>query len=312
MVEIIVCALTCLVLLAATAPLYAAFRDIHRARDNVAATVGRHQFPATSSSSPTDLAPCRSRSLSQTNPSVKRVTREPNVFHGNPSEFKEWVFTVELALKCSPQGDPESQVNFAASYLAGNARLWLISSMEAGQQFSDWHSLKSALARVYGPHYDGERVRLDMFSIQQRGSIESYVTEFSRLSLQVPELDELSRALLFVNGLHGNMRTLVVKEHPTTLSAAIQAALAVASDSRFQRRPPLTTAPGFAPPSGSRKLTKLNPEERETLRAQGAASHVVDQAIWPRIARSIEITQTVDVSKADAITDASRKGITCV
>ena len=148
MVEIIVCPLTCLVLLAATALLYAAFREIRRARDNVAATVGRHQLPATSSSSPPDLAPCRSRSLSQTSPSVKRVTREPNVFHGNPSEFKEWVFTVELALKCSPQGDPESQVNFAASYLAGNARLWLISSMEAGEQFSDWHSLKSALARV--------------------------------------------------------------------------------------------------------------------------------------------------------------------
>ena len=269
MVEIIVCPLTCLVLLAATVLLYAAFREIRRARDNVAATVGRHQLPATSSSSPPDLAPCRSRSLSQTSPSVKRVTKEPNIFHGNPSEFKEWVFTVELALKCSPQGDPENQVNFAASYLAGNARLWLISSMEAGEQFSDWHSLKSALARVYGPHYDGERVRLDMFSIQQRGSIESYVTEFSRLSLQVPELDELSRALLFVKGLHGNMRTLVVKEHPTILSAAVQAALAVASDSRFQRTPPLATAPGFAPPSGSRKLTKLSPEERETLRAQG-------------------------------------------
>ena len=146
MVEIIVFPLTCLVLLAATALLYAAFREIRRARDNVAATVGRYQLPATSSSSPPDLAPCRSRSLSQTSPSVKRVTREPNVFHGNPSEFKEWVFTVELALKCSPQGDPESQVNLAASYLAGNARLWLISSMEAGEQFSDWHSLKSALA----------------------------------------------------------------------------------------------------------------------------------------------------------------------
>ena len=90
MVEIIVCPLTCLVLLAATALLYAAFREIHRARDNVVATVGRHQLPATSSSSYSDLAPCRSRSLSQTSPSVKRVTREPNVFHGNPSEFKEW------------------------------------------------------------------------------------------------------------------------------------------------------------------------------------------------------------------------------
>ena len=50
------------------------------------------------------------------------------VFSGNTSEFKEWVFAMDLPLKALAFEDAEERVGYAASFLKGNTRLWLIAS----------------------------------------------------------------------------------------------------------------------------------------------------------------------------------------
>ena len=97
------------------------------------------------------------------------------MFGGEANWFKVWSFAIELALKSLELGSSDRKVNYAASFLVGNARLWLISSLEA-ETFPDWPSLRDALAKVYGP------------------------------SLQIPELAKHSRALLFTNGVMSENR----------------------------------------------------------------------------------------------------------
>lgn len=197
----------------------------------------------------------------------RRFGKEPQVFAGEASAFKEWAFSLELALKAEALDKPEKEVDFAASFLTGNARLWLIAVLESGETFDSWQALKTALAKVYGPKFDQEQARVGLFTLKQRGSIQAYIADFTRLSLQVPELDELSRAVMFTNGLHSDFRQEVLKEHPTCLSGAVQAALLVDQS----RLPDASAPPGKremrrnVPVERRRWPSKLTPEEREQL-----------------------------------------------
>jgi len=199
------------------------------------------------------------------------MQRNPPVFCGEAAQFKEWVFAVELALKALGLLDSGRMVDYAAAYLAGNARLWFISAIEGGVEFPDWPSLKDALAHVYGPIFDREQVRLDLFAATQRKDLDSYVTEFSRLSLQLPELDDHSRALLFTNGLAAELRAEVLKEHPTTLDQAIRAArtaersLSDGAASPWTEVRPRTRGP----PRTAAPLRKLTDGDRDRLRKEG-------------------------------------------
>ena len=68
----------------------------------------------------------------------------------------------------------------------------MIAALEGGITYTDWSVLRNALSHAFGPTHDQERARLGMFSACQRESLETYITEFTRLSLQVAELYELS------------------------------------------------------------------------------------------------------------------------
>ena len=125
--------------------------------------------------------------------------KEPSLLVGDASTFKEWVFSLELALKAESLAEPE-ELDFAASFLTGNGRLWLIAVLASGESFNNWHELKTALARMYSSIFDQELARVGLFTLKQRGSLQEHIAELTRLSLQVPELDEHSRAVLFTNG----------------------------------------------------------------------------------------------------------------
>ena len=86
--------------------------------------------------------------------------------------------------------------------------------------------LKSALAETFGPVEAEEEFRLAVFSLRQTDSmsLEEYVSEFTRISLGIPDLDERSRALLFTRGLSNHLNSEVMREHPRTLSDSIRAA----------------------------------------------------------------------------------------
>ena len=69
----------------------------------------------------------RARSLSPTSFGVvserSRRCREPMGFGGHAEGFREWLFAVEEAIRTLK---PEDPVGYAASFLEGNARKWLV------------------------------------------------------------------------------------------------------------------------------------------------------------------------------------------
>ena len=57
--------------------------------------------------------------------------REPKIFTGTSNDLKEWTFAVELGLRANRIVKEDHQVDFATSYLGGNALLWFISCSES-------------------------------------------------------------------------------------------------------------------------------------------------------------------------------------
>ena len=61
--------------------------------------------------------------------------KDPLSFSGDAKEFKEFAFAMDLALKSLAFQDKSREVDYVAGFLTGNARLWYISSLEAGTSF---------------------------------------------------------------------------------------------------------------------------------------------------------------------------------
>ena len=72
-----------------------------------------------------------------------------------------------------------------------------------------------------------------MFSIRLNGGLKEHIQDVSSLSLEISELDELSRSMLFVNGLHPSLRPQVLNTHPTNLPDACKSALLVEQSKSF-------------------------------------------------------------------------------
>ena len=170
------------------------------------------------------LPSCPSQNEKFSSSRTRRVFKEPSVFDGNQATFKEWTFAMELALRSLAFADPTEDVDYAIGYLSGNARLWVISALDGGTTYDTWDALKKALTSAYGPVHDQERCRLNLFALRQASMLSAYVTDFTRLSLQVPDLDELSRTLLFFKGLWYNLKRQVMLIHPQNLEHAIRSA----------------------------------------------------------------------------------------
>ena len=179
-----------------------------------------------------DQTPRRAQAPSGERPRMRHV-KSPPVFRGDTREFKEWAFAIELAMKSLQLDNAEERLSYAASFLEGNARLWFIAYQEANTLFSDWPDLKSKLGEVFGPVYDREQARIDLFALHQDETLDEYINKFSRLSLQVPELDDHSRAILFTRGLAQGLSGEVLREHPQHLAQAIRAAVSADQSMRL-------------------------------------------------------------------------------
>ena len=189
-----------------------------------------------------------------------------------------WIFSIELAFRANEIREGINQVDFATSFLQGNALLWFLACLDAGRSFPDWESLKVALRESYGPLDAEEDNRLALFSIHQKGSLDEYIRDFTQLSLHVLDLDEHSRALMFVRGLADNLRIDAMREHPRTFPEALRAARTAQRNSMMGTGSDHTSAiTRQRTPSGGqmpkRQFTarreKLSDEERTRLLREG-------------------------------------------
>lgn len=167
--------------------------------------------------------------------------RDPPPFAGKPADFKEWLFAVEEAVRISR---PTDTVGYVASYLEGSARRWLINLWEQEGRAVDWAQFRRSLRGAFELKHEEERNRLQVVRAKQTGGLEEYISEYTALCLSARHMDELTKALLFTEGLADSLiRKEVRQQHPETLADAVRHAR-TASDSASSERTRL-------PPSGN-------------------------------------------------------------
>ena len=68
---------------------------------------------------------------------------------------------------------------------------------------------------------DPEAPFMSLEKLKQSGKTESYISEFLRLSVMVPDFSAARRVYMFINGLYEPLHGLVKSTKPTTLHDAI-------------------------------------------------------------------------------------------
>ena len=121
---------------------------------------------------------------------------------------------------------PTDPVGYAASYLGGNARRWLMAHWSDKGRSSDWKSFRAELVTAFSTPYEDEQLSRQLVRCKQAGSLRDYVTEFTGLCLRVNSVGELTKTTLFIEGLSDAVvQREVCREHPKSLQEAIRAAL---------------------------------------------------------------------------------------
>ena len=60
------------------------------------------------------------------------------MFTGAAPDFRQWVFSIELAMRALRLSAPADMVTYASSFLGSNAQLWLMSALDTGKEFRYW------------------------------------------------------------------------------------------------------------------------------------------------------------------------------
>ena len=161
---------------------------------------------------------------------AKARCKEPAIFTGKSEQFKEWLFTVEEAIRILQPSDP---VGYAVSFLEGSARQWIISLWDDRGRTPTWQDLRKQMQEAFTFDHQDEYDRQRLVRTRQDGDLEDFIYEFNSRCLAARNLDELTKTVLFIEGL---LDAEVVKEvqrcHPKTLQAAIRAARTAARSRR--------------------------------------------------------------------------------
>ena len=149
--------------------------------------------------------------------------KEPVSFDGSPSEFREWIFGIEQALSLCSLKDP------VAFYLPrptwwGSAKRWYMNLDEQGKKPQSWIEFRQLLESAFLPAHEREQSRIAMFRLKQTGSLQQYIAQFTATSLAVTDCDELTKTLLFVEGLQKELGERVRQKFPQSVQEAVRLA----------------------------------------------------------------------------------------
>lgn len=157
--------------------------------------------------------------------------REPEVFKGerNSLVVESWINSMDLYFQLVKISNGQDQLLYALSLLRSDAQLWYsqMKAYEMEQLPQDWCDLKVLIRKEFIPINSVIQARDKLASLVQTGSVTSYINEFRRLKLQIPDLSHGDALDRFVRGLAKMIRVAVRSRFPATLSEAESLALAI-------------------------------------------------------------------------------------
>jgi hypothetical protein len=162
--------------------------------------------------------------------SSKPRVPEPKSFGGarNSKELENCLWDMKQYFGVAKIGANE-QVNIAAMYLSGDAKLWwrtrIKEDLNAGRPRIDtWDRLKQELKEQFLPNNTSWLAREDLKKLKQDRSLRDYVKEFSFLILDIENMSEEDRLFNFMSGLQPWAQAELRRQKVKDLSSAIAAA----------------------------------------------------------------------------------------
>jgi hypothetical protein len=115
---------------------------------------------------------------------------------------------------------------------------------------------------------DTELYYRELAHIRQTGNVESFVNEFQRIAVMVPDMSQSRCVMLFIEGLQDRLKGLVRAFRPATLKEAIDVTFRLDT-------PPTSYQADKKPFRDSRPPQKANT-------SQGRGDHLPDHPGWTR------------------------------
>jgi len=143
--------------------------------------------------------------------------------------------------------DEQKAIQLATMHLEGIAYDWwhhgLVSQRHA--MITSYDEFTQKLITRFD-RKDVEVYSRDLAQLRQIGKVDSYINEFQRIAVMVPDMIEKRTIMLFVEGLNDKLKGLVKAHKPSTLDDAIELAL------------DLDTTPSFHPQKKTFKGSSSN------------------------------------------------------
>lgn len=160
-----------------------------------------------------------------------RRVREPEVFNGERDGItvNSWIYSVELYFDLVKIDNTQEKLLVGLSLLRNDAQLWHSQTMafDSAHAPQDWEEFKAALRNEFIPVDALARARDRMAGLTQVSNVTSYINEFRRLLLQIPDMTPGVAQDKFVRGLKLPLRHAVRSHFPKSLDEAQRIALAI-------------------------------------------------------------------------------------
>ena len=138
------------------------------------------------------------------------------------SSAKAWVEKMDIYFQLNQMAETEA-IQVATLHLDGEAQDWWFHGM-----FILGHSTMTTYAEFTRrlikrfDRRDPEEYFVELTRLKQTGSPETYIADFLRISVMVPDLSTAWMIYMFVEGLAEPLRGLVKSTRPATLQDAIR------------------------------------------------------------------------------------------
>ncbi|KAF1336587.1 Pol protein, partial [Globisporangium splendens] len=164
-------------------------------------------------------------------PRQKPVRLEVAKYGGGDNEpLLRWFVEIDAAIRSGQIYDPEQQVDFAMSKLAGRAKSWAFGRRMADHGcFSTLSEFKGDIRAAFEPPKSEFRTRTEFLKIRQdKRDLHAYIQHARYLvsSIVSEPIDMATQVATFMKGLvDGPVKTYLFREYPETLEQAIALAL---------------------------------------------------------------------------------------
>src|SRR5215212_6215747 len=140
---------------------------------------------------------------------------------------------------------PNKQVPYASMLLAENAMVWWMAIKRDHQESNNLEDFSQQISRQFRIIDEDVKARRTLYKLTQTSSVQNYISEFTRLSFLIPDLEEREKFHRFKEGLKPEIRNEMDKRGITRNLPILQSQAQKYDEILFSQREKSTTNKTF-------------------------------------------------------------------